>query len=94
MIKKTEKLLTLLLILPVFTACTSIYEEAGAPPSYYGNAVEQNAAAQIVNPEAPQTDEPPIHVGSRIDAAQRRYLADKVEEPKSMTTSDVGSSSE
>lgn len=70
-------------------SCTSM-NEAGEPPHYFGNAVEQNIAAQIVNPDAPEENTAPEHVGARIAVGQARYVIDKVDHPKEVRTSDVG----
>ena len=86
MMKTYTTLIALSLPLLAASACTN--EEVGAPPSYFGNAVEQNIAAQIVNPDAPEINEAPIHVGGRAAIAQQRYLLDEVEKPTATKTSD------
>ncbi|MCK5384936.1 MAG: hypothetical protein KAJ29_05115 [Alphaproteobacteria bacterium] len=86
MIIKHTKLTLYLLPVLLVSAC-SLTNEAGAPPHYFGNAVEQNIAAQVVNPDAPENNIAPEHIGRRIAIAQQRYLNDKVEQPAAVKTS-------
>lgn len=62
--------------------------EAGLPDFYaeeteakFGEAVRQNIAAQVVNPDAPEGVL--TASGARTALAQERYEEDKVEKPKS-----------
>lgn len=82
---KTAALLTLVLGLG---ACASqIGLHAGglsAANEQLGQAVQQNIAAQTVNPQG--SSEPVVASGARTGKAVAAYTADKVEKPKQVGT--------
>lgn len=90
MIIYTKSLLTLSVTSLLLMGCS--HEEAGKPPMNFGNSVKQNIAAQIVNPDAPNTNRSLVHNGSRTVLAQERYVSDKVEAAEAETTSSAGAS--
>jgi hypothetical protein len=58
----------------------------------FGNAVRQDIAAQIADPDAHYTGTPaPGSSGPRVGLAQKRYDAGQVIPPSSMTASGAGS---
>lgn len=68
----------------LLAACAS---EVGGPElastpdgSRHGEAISQNTAAQIANPDAPSAGSLSAS-GARAAIADRRYLTDKVEQP-------------
>lgn len=72
------------LLLVLLTACSG---QIGAPEisdspdrNHFGEAVSQNTAAQIANPEAPAS-RPLEASGARAAGADQRYRADTVEKP-------------
>jgi hypothetical protein len=67
-----------------------LHKEVGKPLPGFGNAVKNNIAAQVVNPDAPN-DADVKHVGDRLAKGQGRYVADKVEKPKTVGTSEISS---
>ncbi len=68
-------------------------EPVGLPPSAFGDAVRFNAAAQIVNPAAPEDRGPLTFNGERAALQQGRYLTDKVEKPSGTSTNQAFSDS-
>lgn len=76
------------LALTVAAGCTPPTPEPIATP--FGEAVRKNIIVQVVNPEGPPPlAQDPGFDGSRAALMQRRYQADKVEEPRELTTSTV-----
>jgi hypothetical protein len=71
--KKTNALFILGSIL-LLTGCSS---EAGQAPASFGQAVNQNIAAQIVNPDAAEKNAVPVFNGERAALAQKNYVNDK-----------------
>jgi hypothetical protein len=74
------------LLLPC--ACAPIEAGQGAPS--FGNAVHQNIAAQVVNPEAAENGGAPEYSGARAAVAQKRYLLNTVEKVEAPATSNIG----
>ena len=74
----------------LFFVCGCTHEQVAMAPDHFGAAVNQNIAAQIVNPDAPNVNEPPVYDGERSILAQKRYATDKVEKPTPMNTADIG----
>lgn len=68
-------------------ACSDRLVEA--PP--LGGAVEQNMAAQIVDPNPDSTEIAPPLNGERNNAAQTRYEKGKIIKPEDVRTSSTGS---
>jgi hypothetical protein len=61
---------------------------SGSDANHLGEAVKQNTAAQIANPDAP-SDHPLEASGARAANAEKRYRTDTVEapaEPRTQTT--------
>jgi hypothetical protein len=57
----------------------------------FGRAVSQDTAAQVANPDARYLGQPtPGSNGIRTDAAMERYVHDKVIQPATTQTSQVG----
>ena len=76
---------------PLLTACTQ--SEIRLSPDF-GNAVRQDLAAQIADPDARYEGTPaPGSSGSRVGLAQRRYETNQVTQPSSTTASSRSSSS-
>jgi len=65
----------------------------GLPQSEFGEAVQHNVAAQIVNPMAPEDRGPLTFDGQRAALQQGRYLSDKVEKPVESSTNSAFQSS-
>lgn len=57
----------------------------------FGKAVEQNIAAQTVDPDGAEGDVEAS--GARVGSAQQRYRDDKVEKPRKIGTRQSGQSS-
>jgi len=89
MMKKTTYV-ALALSLFLLVGCST----AGEAPPHFGNSVRQNIAAQIINPDAPDTNSAPVHEGTRTSVAQGRYISDTVEKPETTTTSSMSSGGE
>lgn len=88
----TTRIMTLLmlpLVLGSLAGC-SRDPQAGMPPPHFGNAVNQNIQAQLVNPDAPESDEAPYYNGERAAMAQRRYVGDRSEAANASVTSSIG----
>jgi len=67
----------------LLSACT-VSEERLSPD--FGQAVRQDAAAQIADPDARYVGDPaPGSNGMRIELAQKRYVRDQVIQPSTMT---------
>lgn len=81
--KTTLGVLSLLML----GACSAA--PAGEPPAHFGNAVRQNVAAQIANPDAVNLNRTMAYDGSRTAVSQTRYMTDKVEKPEATSTSSV-----
>jgi hypothetical protein len=68
-----------------------------SPPSMqdfnhsFGEAINQNIAQQIVNPEPEDAAYPPTFDGARTDIEMQRYRNDKVKQPGPLRTSGIGS---
>jgi hypothetical protein len=74
---------------PGLTACT---QSSLRISSDFGNAVHQDTAAQIADPDAHYQGTPaPGSNGARVSLAQRRYQANQVIPPSSVTASGAGS---
>jgi type IV pilus biogenesis protein CpaD/CtpE len=85
---KTSALL--LLALGLGACASQIGYHAGdlqAANEQLGQAVQQNIAAQTVNPQG--SSEPVVASGARTAKAVAAYQADKVEKPKSAGTTSV-----
>lgn len=78
-----------LVVLAAFSmtvACAPVDE----PTPGFGNAVRQNIAAQVVNPDPRSDDLPPPELdGERTRTSVDRYRADKVKAPVPLGTSSV-----
>ena len=74
-----------LLITPALSACTQ--SSLRISPDF-GSALRQDVAAQIADPDAHYEGVPqPGSASSRVGLAQRRYNANQVIQPASMTAS-------
>ncbi len=71
---KTQNALFLLGSLLLLTGCSS---QAGEAPASFGQAVNQNIAVQIVNPDAGETNAVPVYNGARAALAQKNYETGK-----------------
>jgi type IV pilus biogenesis protein CpaD/CtpE len=79
--------LTLLLAGLALAACDTPVNTARPE---FGEAVRNNMAAQIVNPEPPESMEPLPSDGVRRALMVERYQADEVETPRIPTTTTLG----
>ncbi len=71
----------------------TIYRESGTPAPGYGNAVRQNAAVMIIDPQPASAANTDIDFdGRRAGLAIERYRSGKVIPPITLRTSDVLSS--
>ena len=68
-------------------ACTT---PANTPRPEFGQAVRNNMAAQIIDPNPPETMELPPSDGVRRALMIQRYQADEVETPALPTTTTLG----
>ncbi|HYZ26788.1 MAG TPA: hypothetical protein VE597_07755 [Geminicoccaceae bacterium] len=68
-------------------ACTT---PANTPRPEFGEAVRNNMAAHIIDPNPPETMELPPSDGVRRALMIQRYQADEVETPAVPTTSTLG----
>jgi len=72
----------------------TIYRESGTPVPGYGNAVRQNAAVMIIDPQPVSAANTNIDFdGRRAGLAIERYRSGEVIPPITLRTSDVLSSS-
>ena len=71
----------------VLAACTT---PANTPRPEFGEAVRNNMAAHIIDPNPPETMELPPSDGVRRALMIQRYQADEVETPAVPTTSTLG----
>ena len=62
---------------------------ADTPPAEFGEAVHNNMAAQIIDPQPPESMALPPADGNRRALMISRYQHDKVEEPREPTTSTI-----
>lgn len=89
-----KHLLFISVSLPLLSGCSAT--EAGQGPVYFGSAVRQNIAAQIVNPEAAENNSRVlVYSGERAALAQKHYVLDSTEKaraPKTSTMSVSGGS--
>lgn len=58
----------------------------GISDAGFGEAVRRNAAAQVINPAAPQDRGPVVANGERAARQQQRYVTDTVEKPANVST--------
>lgn len=79
--------LTILLAGLALAACDT---PVNTPRPEFGEAVRNNMAAQIVDPEPPESMEPLPSDGVRRARMIERYQADKVEHPRIPTTTTLG----
>jgi type IV pilus biogenesis protein CpaD/CtpE len=88
--------LSLAFLALVATACdATIYRDSGTPAINHGNAVQQNMAVMIVDPQPATAANTEIDFdGRRAGLAIERYREGKVIPPHQMRTSDVLSGSE
>ena len=68
------------------SACST---PADTPLPEFGEAVRNNMAAHIIDPQPPETMELPPSDGVRRSLMITRYQTDKVEEPREPTTSTI-----
>lgn len=81
--------LPMLCILGLAAALGGCQQAPGPHAPDFGNAVRQNIAIQTVN-DAPDLAPAGEFDGTRAGLMMQRYKLDKVEPPKSVSTSDVG----
>jgi type IV pilus biogenesis protein CpaD/CtpE len=62
---------------------------ADTPPAEFGEAVHNNMAAHIIDPQPPASMELPPADGVRRSLMISRYQLDKVETPREPTTSTI-----
>ena len=77
---------TILLAGLAVAACNT---PADAPPPEFGEAVYNNMAAHIIDPQPPESMDLPPADGVRRSLMITRYQLDKVEEPREPTTSTI-----
>ena len=82
----------LALVAPAIAACDNQenYEHQPALGPGFGNAVQNNMAVQIINPNPPPRAEAADYDGRRAADAVERYRTDQVVRPVPVTTSNVG----
>jgi hypothetical protein len=68
--------------------------EAGQAPDDFANATRHNIAVQLVNPESSATAAPQTLDGARAALGQARYIADRSERPREVSTSSAASGSQ
>ena len=75
----------------LLAACApSVYQDSTTPIPGYGNAVKQNSAVMIIDPQPASADNVDIDFDGRADAiAIERYRTGKVIPPEELRTSDV-----
>ena len=81
-----KAILLVLLGMPL-AACADlnpVADSEGQPSPYFGQAVHNNIAAQVANPEAPVQGQPAAMDGQRAGLAQERYAKGKVIKPSSI----------
>ncbi|MGH6904310.1 MAG: hypothetical protein ACREIR_16380 [Geminicoccaceae bacterium] len=71
----------------VLAACTT---PANTPRPEFGHAVRNNMAAQIIDPQPPESMELPPSDGVRRSLMIERYQADEVESPPLPVTTTLG----
>ena len=79
--------LTVLVAGLVLAACTT---PANTPRPEFGQAVRNNMAAHIIDPNPPESMELPPSDGVRRSLMIQRYQADKVETPPLPVTTTLG----
>ena len=77
---------TILLAGLALAACNT---PADTPPEDFGEAVYNNMAAHIIDPQPPESMELPPSDGVRRSLMISRYQLDKVERPREPTTSEI-----
>lgn len=88
---KAAALLPLVLVLGACASQTGYHTgNLSAANEQLGQAVQQNIAAQTVNPQG--SSEPVVASGARTAKAVAAYNADKVEKPKSAGTMSIQNS--
>lgn len=78
-----------LALLPLLAACATnpVFEEVG--DSTFGEANRQTMMAQVIDPD-PVYDGPAASSGDHAAQAIERYRTDKVKQPDTIRTTDVG----
>ncbi len=81
-----------LFVLPALAGCAahSMFEQPG--DAAWGEANRQTMMAQVIDPDPVYTD-PLVTSGDHAANAVERYRTDKVKQPDSIRTTDVGSES-
>lgn len=85
-----ERSLLLVGLLSTLSACANVYRQSGTPLPGYGNAVRQNAAVMIVDPQPASAANTTIDMdGMRAFLAIERYRTGAVIEPSELSTTDI-----
>lgn len=77
------------LVILVALSMTAACAPADQTSPGFGNAVRQNIAAQVVNPDPTLADAAPEFDGERARDAVQRYRDDKVKRPVPMNTTTI-----
>ena len=88
---RTRRTLPLLLLAGTISACGPYaYRQSGTPIPGFGNAIRQNAAVQIVDPQPAGAANTTIDMdGRRALLAIERYRTGAVIEPSELSTTEI-----
>jgi hypothetical protein len=85
-----ERPLLLVALVSALSACSNVYRQSGTPFPGYGNAIRQNAAVMIVDPQPASAANTTIDMdGRRAFLAIERYRTGTAIEPEELSTTDI-----
>ncbi len=85
-----KRMLLVAALIGALPACSNVYRQSGTPFPGYGNAVRQNAAVMIVDPQPASAANTNIDMdGRRAFLAIERYRTGTAIEPEELSTTDI-----